>query len=318
MAPRRQKRQDDTTGRPLQAPHAHVAEAVGIAAAAGGLVLGTMQAQGAIPDSQRDVLVVQPKEAPSSEHVIEAPLSGQDSSALPNDTPETQPVVEPAAPIDSGLPLATLPVLESADDAAIVARSLPAPLQSQLVSELSEQMTATPVKAMGNVDPGLSPADLGQSLASDIAASAHDIVARLDIDSLLAGKQNLGDTILSQLDPPGIIADVLGATSGIANGVLAQVADMPSSILGETGLAGLGELPSSLLGNEGPEGSGGLLSEVFYADGASDSLGIPVLSEMASTFVGDTGSGPIGLLGLSYTDLSDHQGGHGLNALSLV
>ena len=51
MAPRKQKRQDDTAARLQQSTQTPVAEAIAIGAAAGGLVLGTMQAQGAIPDS---------------------------------------------------------------------------------------------------------------------------------------------------------------------------------------------------------------------------------------------------------------------------
>lgn len=319
MAPRKQKRQDESSARPLQAPHAPVAEAIAIGAAAGGLVLGTMQAQGAMPDSQHEISAVRPEDAPrGDDHVATAPVSAHQIVALDGDPVVAHPVAEQSEPLEVIVPATAAPVVDGGVDTVVLANSIPAPLQSQLVTELSEQMTATLVKVMGNAEPGLSPADLGQSLASDIVASAQDIVARLDIGSLLAGTQNLGDSIVTQIDAPGMIADALGATSGIADGVLAEVADLPASILGDTGLAALGELPSSLLGNEGPDGSGGLLSEIFYADGASDSLDIPVLSDIAATLVSELPNGGTGLLGLSYIEASDYQGGHGINALSLL
>lgn len=313
MAPRKQKRQDDIAARPQQTAHTPVAEAIAIGAAAGGLVLGTMQAQGAMPDS-RDVV--------SSPSAHDLPHS--DSEGATTQAPSADPVPPELAPAEAA-PAAdhaetAVPTAMAAPDlvdSGVVANSIPAPVQSQLVSELSEQMTATLVKAIGNAEPGLSPLDLGQSIASDIVASAQQIVANIDIGSLLAQTHSLSEGIVAQLDSAGIIADTLAATSGIADSVLAELNDLPASILGATGAA-LADLPSSLLGNDGPEGPGGLLSEVFYADGASDSLDIPMLSEVAGSVMGDGSAGGAGLLGLSYMDMPDHQGGHGLNALSLL
>jgi len=319
MAPRKQKRQDDIGARPQQVTHAPVAEAIAIGAAAGGLVLGTMQAQGAIPDGQEGVSIVPLSEATRSEtHVAPAEAPAAEVA------PVTNTAVAPVITTGQGAPAAqstAVPEVQAVPDGAdvpMLAVSVLAPVQSQLVTDLSEQMTAALVKVMGNAEPGLSPADLDLSLASDIIASAQDIVAKLDIGSLLADTQGPGDSIVAQVNAPGIVADVLGATSGIADEVLAEVADLPAMILGDAGLASLKDLPSTLLGNEGPDGSGGLLSEIFYADGASDSLDIPVLSDVAATLVSNLGAGDSGLLGLSYTDVSDHQGAHGLNALSLL
>lgn len=315
MAPRKQKRQDDTSTRPQQAVHAPVAEAIAIGAAAGGLVLGTMQAQGAMPHSQD----LAPSPAPDTAQRDDGnswAAQVADTEAPPADGAAIapQPLAHQADPSQTPAPVSADRLQHGAAD-MVVGNSIPAPMQSQLVSELSEQMTATLVKVIGNAEPGLSPDDLGQSIAGDIIASAQQIVANLDIGSLLAETESLPDSILAQIDPPGIIASVLDATSGIADGVLAQVADIPASILGDTALL---DLPSSLLGNDGPEDSGGLFSEIFYADGASDSLDIPVLSEVASTFLTDGNSGVLGLLGLSYIDMTDHQTGNGLNALSLL
>lgn len=319
MAPRKQKRQDDTGARLQQVAHAPAAEAIAIGAAAGGLVLGTMQAQGAMPDGQDGVSIAPSNEATRSEiHV--APAEAPAAEAAPVADTAVAPVIATGqeAPAAETTAVPEVQAVPDGADVPMPAASLPAPVQSQLVTELSEQMTATLVKVMGNAEPGLSPADLGQSLASDIIASAQDIVAKLDVGSPLADTKGLGDSIVAQVNAPGIVADVLGATSGIADDVLAEVADLPASLLGNVGLASLKDLPSTLLGNEGPDGSGGLLSEIFYADGASDSLDIPVLSDVAAALVSDLGAGSSGLLGLSYIDISEQQGGHGLNALSLL
>lgn len=307
MAPRKQKRQEEIAQRLPQAATSPVAEAVAIGTAAGGLVLGTMQAQGAIPDSQHDTPILRPDDAPTSNHtpVATAPtpdvpvevIAPVDVAALAPQLATDQ--IDPTV-IDT--PAHNAPALDHIADLAAVTSATPVPIQTQLVSELSEQMTATLVKVIGNAEPGLSPTDLGQSIASDIVASAQDIVAKLDIGALLAQTQNLGDSIIAKVNAPSIIAEALGATSSMADSLLAEGAD----------------LPSSLLGNEGADGSGGLLSELFYADGASDSLDIPLLSDVAATVVGAVGDGGSGLLGLSYIDNSDHQGGHGLNALSLL
>ncbi|SEP80676.1 hypothetical protein SAMN05428969_0998 [Devosia sp. YR412] len=315
MAPRRQKRQDDTSTRPQQAAHAPVAEAIAIGAAAGGLVLGTMQAQGAMPDGQDVAPSPAPDTAQRHDGETLAAQAADTEAPAPESAPiAPQPLVHQADPAQTPPPVSAYSLPQGATDVA-VANSIPAPMQTQLVSELSEQMTATLVKVIGNAEPGLSADDLGQSIAGDIMASAQQIVANLDIGSLLAETQSLPDGILAQIDPPGIIANVLDATSGIADGVLGEVADIPSSILGDTDLL---DLPSSLLGNDGLEGSGGLLSEIFYADGASDSLEIPLLGEVASTFMTGGDGGGLGLLGLSYIDVTDHQSGNGLNALSLL
>lgn len=341
MTPRKLKRQDDTAARPHQPAHAPVAEAIAFGAAAGGLVLGTMQAQGAVPDGRDVIPMDRAADAPPESHEQAAQPRAQDiapeiDAVASQLVPARTAVTEPGAPQaqaeqrgDShepvGEPAPAEPQMLGAADLVALAgmevgtipSSIPALVQNQLVSELSEQMTATLVKVIGNAEPGLSPADMGQSIAADIIASAQQIASNLDIETLLAQTQDLGDAIVAQVDAPGIAAEVLDATSGITNSVLSEVSDLPASILGATSTA-MADLPSSLLGNDGPDGSGGFLSETFYADGASDGLAIPALSDVASTLVADIGNATTGLLGLSYVDMADHQGGHGLNALSLL
>ena len=228
-------------------------------------------------------------------------------------------------------------------DIATIPNTIPAPMQSQLVAELSEQITATLIKAVGNAEGAASPGELGRTIAQDIIQSAQDIVASIDLSGLGkpitqdTGIEGIADAVLAEVaDLPasilgatgladadgavaGIADDVLGATSGIADEVLAEVAGIPSTILAD-GIGSLAGIPSALLGSDGAAGSDGLLSAVFYPDGAAEGLSIPDLSEGAASAVADIGSESFGLLGLSYTETHDHPGGtgSGLNALSIL
>jgi hypothetical protein len=328
MSTRKQKRQDELR----QAP---VAEAIAIGTAAGGLVLGTIDAQGSqrsedkpatladAPSVSHDRVAVEQRGEAALPQAHDAPSEAYSAAAQPGADPQPAPApaeqtadAAPSTPLDA--PSVTN---EMAAEIESLPNTIPAPVHSQLAADLSEQMTATLVKVIGSVEPGQTPADVGQSIADGIIASAQQIVAKLDIGALLAETQGLADGIVAEVDAPAIVADALGATSGIADGVLTEVSDLPETILGTLNLnhtaASLADLPSSLLGHDGPEGSGGMLSDLFYADGSSDSLAIPDLSSAAGTLVSDIG-GVVGILGLSYVDAPDHQGGHGLNALSLL
>ncbi|WEK03664.1 MAG: hypothetical protein P0Y65_15920 [Candidatus Devosia phytovorans] len=300
MDPRQKQKRQDEVRQPAQTP---IADAIAIGTAAGGLVLGTMLAQAMIPETQ-DAQTSHDTGLPADAAQITV------SPAVLTDTAAgADPVAQPAPEAVQPVPLAAGP--------APLPDANATPLQDHLVSELSQQMAGTIGKVMQGAEPGVTAADFSQSIASDIIQSAQDIVARLDIGAMLAETQGLGDSILAQVNAPGIVAEILGGTAGLADSILTGIAPLPGEILGDT-LASLADLPSSLLGNEGMDGPDGLLSAVFYSDGASDSLSIPDLSSAASSTVASLVDGPVGLLGLSYVDTSDHQGGHGLNALSLL
>ena len=304
--PQKQRRQDDNR-QPAQTP---LADAIALGTAAGGLVLGTMQAQAATAEA-------------SDEH---APAPGFDVGEQPTTT-------GPAAELDSAQQAHQVAALAPTgmDDPALPAvmpsavtpseAALPSPMvasvEDQLVHELSEQMAGTISKVVEGAEPGMSAEAFSQAISSDIVHSAQEIVARLDIGSLLSETRGLGDSLLTAIDPASIADSVLGATANLADRVLTEVSTLPAEILGGT-IEAFAELPSSLLGNEGPEGSGGILSELFYDDGGSSGLFIPNLSDAASSVVSDLGSPAGGLLGLSYTDGPDLTVSHGLNALSLL
>lgn len=339
MSTRKQKRQDDVR----QAP---VAEAIAVGTAVGGLVLGTIEAQGSgqLEQARATTPIDVPglSERTESRQHVEAPpppkvLPDADVQEAKGNAAEASDATPlPAQAIAAATAPAVVPATDLAatehTDAASVPNTIPPMAETQLIAELSEQMTATLVKVISFVEPGQSPSEIGHSVASDIIASAQQIVANLGIGPLLAQAQDtssglvaqvhsdtiaqVGQDIVAQLDAPAIAAEVLGATSGIAETVLADMADLPTTILADA-VAALPDLPSSLLGNEGPDGPIGLLSEIFYTDGASDSLAISDLGTMADSLPADA-SGVVGLLGLSYVDVQDHAGGHGLNALSLL
>ncbi|MBO9590835.1 hypothetical protein [Devosia sp.] len=300
----KQKRQDDAR-QPAQTP---VADAIVLGTAAGGLVLGTMQAQGATPETH-DGSQIAPR-----------------VDALVHDTTGAAPI-EPVSPVPDG-PLqdagAAQPMVDSVQaagpssiDPVASQNPLPPALQDQLVHELSQQIAGAISKVMEGAEPGMSPAGFSQAISSDIVHSAQEIVGRLDIGALLTQTQALGSNILAQVDPAGIADGLMAETDNLADVLLTDLGALPEEILGSA-VGALADLPSSLLGNEGPEGSGGLLSELFYADGGSDGLSIPDLSAAASSLVAGASDGSAGLLGLSYVDLDAPQGGHGLNALNLL
>ncbi|KQN76819.1 MULTISPECIES: hypothetical protein [unclassified Devosia] len=299
--PQKQRRQDDNR-QPAQTP---LADAIVLGTAAGGLVLGTMQAQAATAEASD----------------VHTPVPGLDVGDHPATT-------GPAAELDSAQQADQEPALAPTgmDDPAQLAvmpveAALPSPMvtsvEDQLVHELSQQMAGTISKVMEGAEPGMSAEAFSQAISSDIVQSAQEIVARLDIGSLLTSSDNLGETTLAEIDPVSMVDGILGATANLADTILTDVGALPSEILGGT-IGDLADLPSALLGNEGPDGSDGLLSDLFYADGGSDSLAIPDLSDAASSLVADVGSSVGGLLGLSYTDVPDLAGSHGLNALSLL
>ncbi|RYE60130.1 MAG: hypothetical protein EOP20_03385 [Hyphomicrobiales bacterium] len=291
----RQKRQDETR-QPAQTP---VADAIVLGTAAGGLVLGTMQAQGAVPQSHEGILT-RPGVEIGAQDVAMTPAEAASSDSAETSTVETTTAIAPDVTQNVAVP-----------NPASMA------IEEQLVQDLSQQMAGTISKVMQGAEPGMSAADFSQSISSDIVQSAQEIVARLDIGALLTETSGLGKDVLAEINPAAMVDDILGGTSDLATTVLSEVASLPAEILGGT-VGALAELPSALLGNEGPDGSGGFLSEIFYADGSSDGLSIPDLSTAASSLVSDIGESAGGLLGLSYVDVSDPQGGHGLNALSLL
>lgn len=304
----KQKRQDEAR-QPAQTP---IADAIVIGTAAGGLVLGTMQAQAASPNSGDDqqvhlggdglepavqtLAVVDPTAAPVED------LPTQSVHLVPSAAIPAQPTIEHAA-------LAT--------DTVSAAETVATPVQDHLVQALSQQMAGTIEKVIQGAEPGVSAADFSQSISSDIVQSAQQIVAGLDIGSLLSETGDFAARVLTEINPDGIVAEVLGATSDLSDQVLTNADALLDQALGNTPLA-LAELPSSLLGNDGADGPDGLLSSLFYSDGASDGLSIPDISSAASSVVADLTDGPTGLLGLSYMDVADHQSGHGINALSLL
>lgn len=299
----KQKRQDEAR-QPAQTP---LADAIVLGTAAGGLVLGTMQAQGATHEAKDDFQAVRAVD----------PVDDQ-ASTVERGEPSPSPVM--TYPVDDSvtiIPNDAQSIAVAAVDPVTSENSIPVPVQEQLVHELSQEIAGTISKVIQGAEPGMSAADFSQSISADIVQSAQDIVARLDIGALLTESRGLGDSILSQLDPAGMANGILDTTANLTDTILADVGTLPAEILGGT-VGALADIPSALLGNEGPEGSGGLLSELFYADGGSDSLSIPDLSAAASSTVADIGNAAGGLLGLSYTDVADPQAGHGLNALSLL
>jgi len=300
----KQKRQDDAR-QPAQTP---IADAVVIGAAAGGLVLGTMQAQAAVPDGHGDDLVQDAVKGvePATQGLAATPMQSVPVADLPLQSTES--VASLPSPVS-----ATIENVVPAIPPAAVADTSATPLQDHLVETLSQHMAGTIEKVLQGAEPGVSAADFSQSISSDIVQSAQGIVARLDLGSLLSEPGELADRVLTEINPDGLVAEVLGATSSIADHILSDT----GTLLGETSAA-LAQLPSSLLGNEGADGPDGLLSSLFYSDGAGDGLAIPDISSAASSMVADLSGGPTGLLGLSYLDVADHQPGHGLNALSLL
>lgn len=300
----KQKRQDEAR-QPAQTP---IADAVVIGTAAGGLVLGTMQAQAAAPESDGDSLVQY------------AGKGFEQASQALAVTPVHQPPVKdlPLQPTDKvSLPAGPVPpVIESvtpAAEPASLADTSANPLQDHLVETLSQHMAGTIEKVLQGAEHGISPADFSQSISNDIVQSAQEIVARLDLGSLLSEPAELAGRVLTEVNPDALVAEVLGATSELSDHILTDT----GALLGGTSAA-LAQLPSSLLGNDGADSPDGLLSSLFYSDGAGDGLAIPDLSGAASSVVADLGGGPTGLLGLSYLDVADHHMGHGLNALSLL
>lgn len=300
----KQKRQDDAR----QTAPTPIADAIAFGTAAGGLVLGTMQAQGATPETQGDSQIAHRADALVHYAPEAVPIEPVDPvpDELLQDAGAAQPVADPVQVAGT-----------ASVDPVASQNPLPAAVQDQLVHELSQQMAGAISKVMEGAEPGMSPSDFSQAISSDIVHSAQEIVGRLDIGALLTETQALGSSILAQVDPAGIADGLLAATGNIAGSILTDVDTLPAEILGST-VGALAELPSSLLGNEGPDGSGGLLSELFYADGGSDSLSIPDLSAVASSLVSDGGDAHLGLLGLSYVDLDVPHSGHGLNALNLL
>lgn len=277
------RRQDDAR----QAP---VAEAIAVGAAAGGLVLGTMQA--AAGESETPATPQDNTKAPETDIVADhapvqtvahVPMQETEPVATAILTAPPQPEVREVASDPAQLPEAEVNT----------SPGLPQQVESQLVSDLSQQMSATITRVMQSAEAGNDPSGLGQVMALEIVQSAQKIVADLDIGSLLSQTEDLG---------AGIVAQALGATSDIADTVLADLVD----------------LPSSLLGHEGSDMPGGLLADLFYSDGAAETLAIPDLSQAAATLVGDVGGSVGGLLGLSYVEAVDGPNGHGLNALSLL
>src|SRR5215217_4999287 len=320
----RQKRQDDTNARTQASP---VAEAIAIGTAAGGLVIGTMQALGTetADPPERDAGpsldhhgsgAVTPAVATDARSASSgsAPVVDQASAAVQPvaiDAATLPPSETPSPAQAEGVPNA-LTVAEATPAPAsggenVVASTIPMPVQTQLVTELSEQISATLNRVIGSVDGGQSRSDLAQSLASDIVQSAQDIVARIDIGQVL-DVAPLPTGIAQAVDVQGIVDAALGATEGLADSVLAQVADLPASLLGQVN-SELADLPSALLGNDGPEDTGGLLSTLFYPDGGSDGLAIPDLSDAADSLVADLGSTTLGMLGISYVDMPDVRDG---------
>lgn len=308
----KQRRQEEAR-QPAQTP---LADAIVLGTVAGGLVLGTMEAQAATETDS---------EPASRPDLPDTPEVTVVSAVSPADTqsPEVQDTPVPATalldmaivdPVDT----ATIPLAATQPAAAApLDNPIPPSVQDQLVLELSQQMAGTISKVMESVQPGMSADELSESIASDIVQSAQEIVAHLDLGPLLGQALTPVEADAPTFEPPAIAEAVLGAASSIADDILAEVATLPGDILAST-LGGLAELPSALLGNEGLEGPNGLLADLFYADGNSDGLSIPDLSQAASTLVADAGNAVGGLLGLSYVDGPDLAGGHGLNALSLL
>jgi len=346
----KQKRSDDSQIR--QPANAPVAEAIALGTAAAGLVIGAMQANAQEPQTADEATLLGTAPNPlaaTAPATGEAPpppadVSGAHQPAIDGQKPalviaegasataaETSSVAAGSGPNPAPQPDPAV-IHETAVETPALPNTIPPSGSDHLVQELAGQMQATMAKVLDGATAGLSPSDLSFAVANDIIGAAQKIVSSLNLEGLSQQTDTLADSILAEIDAPGIVDDVLAETSGLAMeiaglaglpGELLETIDMPD-IVGT-----LSDLPSVLLGNDGPEGSGGLLSEVFYADGVSDlvaapvigGLAIPDLSLAASSVVTDVAGGTMGFLGLSYMDLPTDAGNGpigGLNALSLL
>lgn len=198
---------------------------------------------------------------------------------------------------------------------------------------LAGQILESVAQIVSTLKPGLDVSAL-TSLGSALQAQVQTTLE--PTKSLLQDlPETIGNTVDTALDAAGLGpagAGLAELSSTISQSVTEALGG--GTLGGLTSALDLGGLPSSLLGNDGPASDTGLLSNLFYSDGEAElagppsligqsleSLQIPELTQMASGTVTDIADVGLGLLALSYADLSPdgfHPASGGIGGLGLL
>lgn len=333
------------------------AEAVALGTMAGGLALGAVQAREVLPLPDDNGSGPAPAVADRiSEPEQQVQAVGETSAATP-DTAEiipTEVAIADAADTAKAPEAQLSPLGEMRAEEAQTEQPAPSLVSEPIAAEMpvAQQISGTIERLLTEVNQE-SPAEASAlPLAGKILESVAEIVSTLNPTLDTSVLTSLGDTLRGEVDAalqptkqiltdlPDTISDSVDtalARSGL-DAITDELAQLPSSLPDLTGsldtivsqidLAGL---PSSLLGNDGPAADGGLLSNLFYDDGeaepisglghSTESLFIADMTQSASDVVGGAADAAIGLLGLSYADLSPdgmHPASGGVGGLGLL
>lgn len=185
---------------------------------------------------------------------------------------------------------------------------------SQLLSNLPDSLANTIKAAIAET--GL------EEIAQDLSTLSSSISQT--ITGVLGGSALVDTTAMLSALPQTIGSMIEVKDTG---STIASVADIAKEI----DIAGL---PATVLGSDGPIADTGLLSTLFYSDGeaevfsplaglgqSGESLLIPQLSQSAASLLTDTADSTLGLLALSYNDLSPdgfHPATGGIGGLGLL
>lgn len=314
------------------------AEAVALGTMAGGLALGAVQAreEQLITDSDHAANTPLKSGEGGSEQVqVAEPVASDSEAAVAPLAPKTGQMAEVSSTEASVHDLS-----EQHTDIAAATLEGSTSAEPALISEAIDRLV-TEVTQDGTVD-GTAALSLAGQILSSVAEIVSSVEPGTDLTSI--GDQ-INAQVLNTLAPStqllGGLSDIISSTidatldgSGVKNlsDNLAALPELIGQNLGD--VLDLSGLPGALLGNDGPVSDHGLLSSLFYSDGeaepltppaglgmSAESLSIPELSDIASTLVTDTADLSLGLLGLSYTDLSPdgaHPGSGGVSALGIL
>lgn len=307
MTTRRARSSNEAAPRPAQSSMS--AETIAAGTTAGALMLGVVQTEAARKDA---ALEAAPPVFDADDPLAALLTSGDITMATAPDA-ATMPAgaLAAAAPIDDPA-ISTQP----ADGAAATAPSLPASFEDAF-NEATSGAGATPaadieaiaarisdqvVSAIGQIADGIQAdqfaAELGQSIAAEIADTAISIARDMDVASTVDGG-------LARIAESVPTLDAISGNLPSIETIADQLATLPADMLGAETFNDLG---------------GGMLSDLFYSDGGAPSPAallptaadltesIPVapdLSEAASSFVEGATAPVTDLIGLSYIDAPD-------------
>lgn len=309
----RRARSSNETAAARPAPSSMSAETIAAGTTAGALMLSVVQTEAARKDA---ALEAAPPVFDADDPLAALLTSGDitmttapDAATMPaGASAAAAPIDDPAIstpPIDGAA--ATAPSLPSAfEDAVNEATSgagappetAPAADIEAIAARISDQV----VSAIGQIADGIQAdqfaAELGQSIAAEIADTAISIARDMNVASTVDGG-------LARIAESVPTLDAISGNLPSIETISEQLATLPADMLGAETFNDLG---------------GGMLSDLFYSDGGAPSPAallptaadltesIPVasdLSEAASSFVEVVIAPVTDLIGLSYTDAPD-------------